>query len=53
MTETRLPVTEVAARAGFESITYFERVFKKLTDERPLKYRQKYGVWRTGGRDRF
>lgn len=42
LTETQLPVTEVAARVGFESITYFERVFKKHTDERPLQYRKKY-----------
>ncbi|MGL5434717.1 MAG: AraC family transcriptional regulator [Lachnospiraceae bacterium] len=41
LAETALPVTEVAARVGFESITYFERVFKKHTDQRPLQYRQK------------
>lgn len=49
--ETRLPVTEIAARVGFESITYFERVFKKFTGENPLRYRKKYGAIRTGRRD--
>lgn len=42
LAETGLPVTEIAARVGFESITYFERVFKKHTDERPLRYRKTY-----------
>lgn len=39
---TKLPVTEIAAQVGFESITYFERVFKKHTNERPLQYRMKF-----------
>lgn len=33
-------VTEISERLGFESITYFERVFKKYTDCTPLKYRK-------------
>ena len=33
-------VTEVSEVLGFESVTYFERVFKKHTDKTPLKYRK-------------
>ena len=33
-------VTEIAGMLGFESITYFERVFKKYTACTPLKYRK-------------
>ena len=33
-------VTEISEQMGFESITYFERVFKKYTDCTPLKYRK-------------
>lgn len=43
LTQTNIPITEVAEVAGFESITYFERVFKKYTDKRPLQYRKEYG----------
>ncbi|MEG2349419.1 MAG: AraC family transcriptional regulator [Hungatella sp.] len=32
-------VTEISEILGFESITYFERVFKKYVDNTPLKYR--------------
>lgn len=42
LTDTDSSITEIAAQVGFESITYFERVFKKLTAERPLQYRKKY-----------
>ena len=33
-------VTEISELLGFESVTYFERVFKKHTDATPLKYRK-------------
>ena len=33
-------VTEISELLGFESITYFERVFKKYTASTPLKYRR-------------
>lgn len=42
LTNTDLSITEIASRVGYESITYFERVFKKLTAERPLQYRKNY-----------
>lgn len=35
-------VTEIAELLGFESITYFERVFKKYVDMRPLQYRKSF-----------
>ena len=34
-------ITEIAEILGFESITYFERVFKKYTDDTPMKYRKR------------
>lgn len=34
-------ITEIAEAIGYESITYFERVFKKYTETSPLKYRKK------------
>lgn len=36
-------ITEISEILGFESITYFERVFKKLAASTPLKYRQAAG----------
>lgn len=39
--EGELQITEIAARTGFGNLTYFERVFKKLTDTTPLHYRRK------------
>jgi len=42
LVDTDSSITEIADQVGFESITYFERVFKKLTAERPLQYRKKY-----------
>lgn len=35
-------VTEISEMLGFESITYFERVFRKYADDAPLKYRKKH-----------
>lgn len=35
-------VTEIAGMLGFESITYFERVFRKYTEMAPLKYRKNF-----------
>lgn len=33
-------VTEISEVLGFESVTYFERVFKKHTDQTPLRFRK-------------
>lgn len=38
--ESPARITDIAEGLGFESITYFERVFKKYTALSPLKYRQ-------------
>ncbi|TCL76536.1 AraC-like DNA-binding protein [Hydrogenispora ethanolica] len=42
--ETRLPVTEIAGRAGFENLTHFERVFKKISGSAPLAFRKRGGL---------
>lgn len=36
---TSLNVTKIAEAVGYDSITYFERVFKKYSEVSPLKYR--------------
>ena len=33
-------VTEISELVGFESITYFERIFRRYTDRTPLGYRR-------------
>lgn len=40
LAESELSVTEVAFAAGFENISYFISVFKKLVGETPLSYRK-------------
>lgn len=35
-------ITEIAENIGYESITYFEKVFKKYLETSPLKYRKKF-----------
>ncbi|WFR58513.1 AraC family transcriptional regulator [Anaerocolumna sp. AGMB13025] len=39
-----LNITEIAETLGYESITYFEKVFFKFTGTSPLKYRKQYRV---------
>ena len=36
-------ISEVSEAAGYENLTYFERVFKKHTGMSPLEYRKQYG----------
>ena len=38
LTETALPVSEVAASVGFDSLTHFERVFKTIQGVTPREY---------------
>lgn len=33
-------ISEIADRLGFDSVSYFEKVFKKYTEASPLKYRK-------------
>jgi AraC-like DNA-binding protein len=35
-------VTETCFQSGFESISYFNRVFKKITGENPLSFKKRY-----------
>ncbi len=37
--QTRLPVTEVASRCGFEQTTHFATMFRKVTGQSPRAYR--------------
>ncbi len=39
---TRLPITEVSARCGFNDSNYFSTVFKRLRGTTPLKYAAAY-----------
>ncbi|KLU72252.1 MAG: hypothetical protein RHS_1879 [Robinsoniella sp. RHS] len=42
LAETDLSITEIAERLGYESITYFEKIFRKHTETSPLKYRKQF-----------
>lgn len=35
-------ITEISEMVGYDSITYFEKVFKKYIEKSPLKYRKKF-----------
>ena len=39
---TSLPLTEIAARVGYDDSNYFSRVFKKIVGMSPRLYRQKW-----------
>ena len=41
--QNSMNISEVAEAAGYENLTYFERVFKKHTGMSPLEYRRQYG----------
>lgn len=36
---TQMPVTEISSAAGFESISYFSKIFKRLTNMTPSEFR--------------
>lgn len=42
LAESDLNITEIAEVLGYESLTYFEKIFRKHTETSPLKYRRKY-----------
>ena len=37
---SNLSISDVAAELGFESASYFKRIFKKIMNVTPLKYRK-------------
>lgn len=43
-------VTDIAGVLGYDSITYFERVFKKYSSVSPLQYRKKFAAVQTPGK---
>jgi AraC-like DNA-binding protein/quercetin dioxygenase-like cupin family protein len=42
LTETDKPISEIAFASGFESLTYFNRVFLKVKSCRPSYYRKRF-----------
>lgn len=42
LTETDLPVTEVAVQCGFDSPSYFSLTFRRLTGQTPREYRRTF-----------
>lgn len=42
LTDTSLSITEIANICGYDSITYFEKVFRTYRETSPLKYRTRY-----------
>lgn len=43
LAKTSLPVSRIAEKTGFESVTHFGRVFKKISNVSPLQYRKQEG----------
>lgn len=41
--DTNISITEIAAICGFGNVTYFERIFKRITEHTPLQYRKEMG----------
>ena len=41
---TDLPISEIAAMAGYEDYNYFTKVFRQHTGMTPLRYRKKYAA---------
>ena len=42
LSSTDMSVTDIASECGYESLTYFEKVFKTYREITPLKYRSEY-----------
>ena len=42
LTTTSMSVSDIARECGYESLTYFEKVFRTYREVSPLKYRAKY-----------
>ncbi len=40
LSDTEIPVFEIAQRLGFEDPNYFNKVFRKATGKSPTKYRK-------------
>jgi len=47
-----LSIAEISESLGYNSVTYFERVFKKYTETTPLKYRKKLRIINQKVRDK-
>ena len=41
LAESNMSITQIAEAVGYESITYFEKVFRSQTSTSPLKYRKR------------
>ena len=41
--DTRDSVLQISERCGYENVTYFNRVFRKITGMTPIEYRRKSG----------
>ncbi|MFC4598777.1 helix-turn-helix transcriptional regulator [Cohnella hongkongensis] len=42
--QSDMSIAQIGERLGYNSVTYFERVFKKYTETTPLKYRKKLSI---------
>jgi AraC-like DNA-binding protein len=47
---TKLPISEIAGRAGFKDLTHFARMFKKAMNHTPSVYRERY-CWMGGAKE--
>jgi AraC-like DNA-binding protein len=46
LAENNLRISEIAFAAGFQSLSQFNRVFKKFSGESPSEYRLPHSSWR-------
>lgn len=37
---TKMPVSDIATECGFPTVTYFNRIFRKITDQTPSQFRK-------------
>ncbi|RPA65083.1 AraC family transcriptional regulator [Aerococcus agrisoli] len=42
LVETDLPISDICVQVGFRTQSYFSKVFKRITDYKPLAYRKKF-----------
>ena len=40
--KSNMNITEIASSLGYESLTYFEKIFRKYTETSPLQYRKRF-----------
>ncbi|WP_225420404.1 helix-turn-helix domain-containing protein [Lapidilactobacillus bayanensis] len=50
--DSHLSIADIAAKVGYDNITYYNRVFKKYTETSPLQYRKKTSAYKKALREK-